>query len=340
MRDSKSKPSNTKNEDLAIFVGGLGSTCTAQDLKTYFKTFGRIASCEPQTWKKGGKKCRGFALVYCGNKKTQIAILKHNRHTFQGRVIECKQYFSSKDKLESHKNNVKRRKVFVGGLPPEIQSLDLERYFMHNVGKVEIAYVVTQHKSGKSKGFGYVVFKSIKDRRKALGIKDFFIGKKLITVSEYSLKEVPISKKKRAKRAKEAQEVETTWVVKRKNKRVEGGRETLKVAKQGSDVSRSTDESREASNKGSKIVEGENKLTSEERNLVVMDMEKPRTHQQTPSESHIGEVYSSEQPTKVGTNSKINSKKDPVALFKRRRGYSLFGKFKNKILFRKFQISK
>lgn len=186
---SSSKKTNCpKSEELTIFVGGLPSKCTSSDLQNYFQKFGKITSCEPQTWKKGGKKCRGFALVHCANRQTQKKILSKRKHSFFGRNIECKKWFSSREKLEKYSRELKRRKLFVGGLPPMWKSKNLENFFS-KFGALDIAYVISNPKTGRSKGFGYIVFERLEDRNKVVKIKDFKFGGKLLSVSEYTDKD-------------------------------------------------------------------------------------------------------------------------------------------------------
>lgn len=214
-----------KSEDLTIFVGGLPSKCTSKDLQSYFQKFGKIISCEPQTWKKGGKKCRGFALVHCANRQTQKKILSKKKHLFNGRNIECKKWFSSKEKLDQYSKELKRRKLFVGGLPPKWKSKDLENFFSR-FGALDIAYVITNPKTGRSKGFGYIVFERLADRNKVVKMKDFKTGGKLLSVSEYTDKDTAKEKKKKARRVKLRQSSKTFEVKdleKRVKKRGAGG---------------------------------------------------------------------------------------------------------------------
>lgn len=187
-------PIKPKSEELTIFVGGLSSKCTSEDLNNYFQQFGSIIGCEPQTWKKGGKKCRGFALIHCADEETHSKVLLNKKHLFNGRTIECKRWFSSKEKLEEYNKQLKKRKLFVGGLPSKWRSRELEQFFSA-FGKLDIAYVITHPKTGRSKGFGYIVFQNLKDRNDVLQKKDFSVGNKTLSVSEYSNKET-IKKKK------------------------------------------------------------------------------------------------------------------------------------------------
>ena len=171
----------------SIFVGGLSSRCQRQHLFEYFKQFGNILKCEPQMWKRSNMRCRGFALIQCGDSATYKAILAQPRHHFQGRNIECKKYFKSKEKLNQYNKELIQRKLFVGGLPPKATTQDLEELFKE-IGEIDIAYIITHHKTGRSKGFGYVCFKAKEARDRALRIKDFEMFGKMVSCSEYSHK--------------------------------------------------------------------------------------------------------------------------------------------------------
>ena len=187
--DTKDSKMATKPQqsEYSIFVGGLSSRCTERDLFDYFNPFGRILRCEPQMWKKSNMRCRGFALIHCGDKQTYDSILNKKRHVFQGRNIECKQYLRSREKLNKYNRDLIQRKMFVGGLPPEATTADLEHLFS-KIGEIDIAYIITHHRTGRSKGFGYICFKDTRARDRALAIRDFTMFGKTVSCSEYSHK--------------------------------------------------------------------------------------------------------------------------------------------------------
>lgn len=169
-----------------VFVGGLPSNTTENDLLQYFKQFGAINSCKPQMWKSSKKKCRGFALLNCNNRLTYQKIIR-SKHTFKNRLIECKKAFSSKKELREYEEDLIGRKVFVGGLPLNLRSEQLQKFFQ-KFAEVEIAYVVTKHKCKKSKGFGYVCFRTVEECHRILKIKKFDLNGKKITCSPYEHK--------------------------------------------------------------------------------------------------------------------------------------------------------
>lgn len=178
-----------KNQDLTIFVGGLSSKCQSAPLRSYFIQFGSITSCEPQTWKKNSAKCRGFAILKCGDRDTYERILNQEKHLYNGRNIDCKKYFSSKDKLESYNKSLKQRKVLVTGFNEDLTTVDLEKYFSR-YGELDIAYAVKSCKTGKSKGYGYICFKDKKSRDTVLEIKYFNIRGDKVSCVHFQQKQV------------------------------------------------------------------------------------------------------------------------------------------------------
>jgi len=59
------------------------------------------------------------------------------------------------------------KKVYVGNISPEATKANLEALFSM-FGTVEKAYIVTDHVTGKSKGFGFVVMSNDADATAAI----------------------------------------------------------------------------------------------------------------------------------------------------------------------------
>ncbi|MFA5238433.1 MAG: RNA-binding protein [Phycisphaerae bacterium] len=59
------------------------------------------------------------------------------------------------------------KKVYVGNINPEATKANLEALFSM-FGKVEKAYIVTDHQTGQSKGFGFVVMSNDADATAAI----------------------------------------------------------------------------------------------------------------------------------------------------------------------------
>jgi hypothetical protein len=54
---------------------------------------------------------------------------------------------------------MERRKIFIGGLPPDATEPALGAYFGH-FGEVEVVTVMKDHLTGNSRGFGFVTFEA------------------------------------------------------------------------------------------------------------------------------------------------------------------------------------
>jgi len=59
--------------------------------------------------------------------------------------------------LSSSQKNVKKRKVFVGGLPHSVSDEELKEHFSI-YGEIEDYVVMVDRNTGKPRGFGFVTF--------------------------------------------------------------------------------------------------------------------------------------------------------------------------------------
>ena len=76
------------------------------------------------------------------------------------------------------------KKLFVGGLPFETTSADLEKLFAQ-AGQVESASVITDRMSGRSRGFGFVEMTSEEEAAKAVEqLNGSDVGGRNIVVAE------------------------------------------------------------------------------------------------------------------------------------------------------------
>lgn len=182
--NSEEEPDSSK---LSLFVGGLSSKCTAQALMSYFQVFGEIKSCEPQTWKKNVKRCRGFAIVICGNYQSYDLILKQKQHVFETRNIECKPMMSTEQDLKVHNKELISKKIFVGNIPLQATNNDLAT-LMSRFGEIDIAYIIHDNQTQKSRGFGYICYKKKESCVKALEKNKLILLNTVITCLPYSLK--------------------------------------------------------------------------------------------------------------------------------------------------------
>lgn len=101
-------------------------------------------------------------------------------HTINQTKIDC-QPALDRDEARVKEEEERKRKVFIGGLPKNLPDSDLSDYFQQ-FGEVQKAYVVKDPKTGKTRGFGFVIFKEIESYEKALAQEDHQIHDKDIVV--------------------------------------------------------------------------------------------------------------------------------------------------------------
>ena len=174
------------DDRLSIFVGGLASTVTNEELFQYFSKFGIIESCEVQVWKNNPEKCRGFAIVKVSDDLTYNNILG-SIHRLSGRPIECKKMIKDREALNEYNSDLMERKLFVSGLAKSVDDLMLWDFFSQ-FGPLEMAYIIKHHKDLKSKGFGFVCFCRREDKEKVLKENCWTILDKPIFCTNYSAK--------------------------------------------------------------------------------------------------------------------------------------------------------
>lgn len=313
---------------LTIFVGGLSSKCQGPALTNYFAQFGWILECEPQTWKKNSSKCRGFAIVKCGDRGTYDLILSKKRHHFDGRNIECKRYFSSRDKLQKHNKSVYDRKLLISGFAEDVTTSDLERYFSR-FGDLEIVYAVKSVKTNKSKGYGYVCFKSKSTRDRVLKKKGLRVKGKRVTCEPYEQRQV-----KELEKLLSQNKVESLLEIEKLNS-MDSGLAQAPRCSHSSVNNNGPDVAAERQKEAKEIITPQDPVKENHHHGFDGESKlKPRANLTAPSDNVT------EDSSKGGQESTEKSPSPkPLARVscKRQRAYSLFGGFKSRNLARKFR---
>ena len=81
------------------------------------------------------------------------------------------------------------KKLFVGGLPYETSSSDLEKLFAE-LGKVDSATIITDRNTGRSRGFGFVEMATDEEAAKAVEkLNGTEVGDRKIIVAEARARE-------------------------------------------------------------------------------------------------------------------------------------------------------
>ncbi|KAI9145575.1 hypothetical protein BKA69DRAFT_444633 [Paraphysoderma sedebokerense] len=141
-----------KKEDKKIttlYVGGLASTLTPEDLKEYFGQCGPVGDIRwEMDYQTGGR--RKFAFVDFETESAAQKAMDLNGNEFHGRYLKI------------HRAQVKNSVtdplvIFVGNLPSTITTRRLREFF-NQCGDVKDVRLVLDKKTGLPSGFGYVEY--------------------------------------------------------------------------------------------------------------------------------------------------------------------------------------
>jgi RNA recognition motif-containing protein len=138
-----------------LFVGGLSIQMKEKDIKSYFSSFGQIRSVKVIRNQKRVSKC--YAFMWMEDESTMKTILESKSHKINGRVVDVNFVIDAKKEAVRRMNELKLKKLFVGGLSKCTSSEELKQYF-ESFGEVRSCFVICRPDSKVSRRFGYVEF--------------------------------------------------------------------------------------------------------------------------------------------------------------------------------------
>ena len=123
---------------IQIFVGGISPLVDTETLQKFFSQYGKLLECRVVCDKDTGKS-RGFGFVTFSNKESSDRVL-FQKMILYGKELECKEAVT---KTQSRNNmiNEKNRKVFVGGIPLDLESKEFINYFKQ-FGEIKDARII------------------------------------------------------------------------------------------------------------------------------------------------------------------------------------------------------
>ncbi|CAH1776150.1 unnamed protein product [Owenia fusiformis] len=129
-----------------IFVGGLPFDTSEDDVKAYFEKFGEVTNVNIKI-NQDTNKSRGFGFVTFATADEMNAAIDAKPHTLGGRNIN----------IEKAKAPEQKRKVFLGGLPPDAAEEDVKA-FLSTFGVIEELNLPFDRTKNERKNFGFVTF--------------------------------------------------------------------------------------------------------------------------------------------------------------------------------------
>ena len=141
------KASINENDDRKLFVGSLSWETTEDQFKEYFSKFGAVKQATIKQDAMGRSK--GFGFILFEGKDAVDAVLAAESHSLGNRKIEPKRA-TPKEKC---------RKIFVGGVSPELPEEDIRKHF-EQFGEIEELETPMNKEKNIRKGFIFVTFKT------------------------------------------------------------------------------------------------------------------------------------------------------------------------------------
>ncbi|KDP40375.1 hypothetical protein JCGZ_02373 [Jatropha curcas] len=153
-----------------LFIGGISWETTEEKLKDYFTQYGDVLQTVVMRDKTTGRP-RGFGFVVFADPAILDTVLQ-DKHTIDGRTVEAKKALSREEQQTNTRNgninparnpgsggNIRTKKIFVGGLPPNLTDDGFRQYF-ESYGHVTDVVIMYDQNTQRPRGFGFISFDS------------------------------------------------------------------------------------------------------------------------------------------------------------------------------------
>ncbi|CAG7907791.1 unnamed protein product [Brassica rapa] len=147
-----------------LFIGGISWDTDENLLREYFSNYGEVLQVTVMREKATGRP-RGFGFVSFSDPAV-IDRLLQSKHHIDNRDVDVKRAMSREEQSPGGGSrpvgsfdNVRTKKIFVGGLPPALTSDEFRAYF-ETYGPVSDAVIMIDQTTQRPRGFGFVSFDS------------------------------------------------------------------------------------------------------------------------------------------------------------------------------------
>jgi len=168
---SKGGQAGFDDSGFKLFIGGLSYSTDDIALKTYFEKYGPLTDYVVMKMS-DSKRSRGFGFVSFKNEEDLEKCMDDKPHELDGRTVDTKRA-TPRDETETKDKKGRNglgngtangdtedkimRKLFIGGLNYTTKEDDMQKYF-ERYGPLEDCVVMKFPDSGRSRGFGFIVF--------------------------------------------------------------------------------------------------------------------------------------------------------------------------------------
>lgn len=159
--------------DSSLFIGGIYPDVTYKELSAAVTTVAPFKSLKVIRNNKTGL-CKGFAFLTVSDPSSARRLLSTPLR-LRDRLLQAQSRGSDMAKTERD-----ARRVFVGGLPLDTTDCRLLEVFQGHFKAVRSAYIIREHASGKSRGYGYVEFGRAEDAQLAVRVGNYTMGQEVV----------------------------------------------------------------------------------------------------------------------------------------------------------------
>ncbi|XP_059427764.1 UBP1-associated protein 2C-like [Corylus avellana] len=162
-----------------LFVRGLAWNTTSETLCAAFLMHGEIEE-GAVIYDKATGKSRGYGFITYKNMESAQSALRAPSKMIDGRLAVCNLACEGLNGA-STTQDLAQRKLYIGGLSPDITSEKLLEFF-GKYGDIEEGSVAYDKDTNESRGFGFVTYKTVDSAKRAIDDPNKMLGGRNIIV--------------------------------------------------------------------------------------------------------------------------------------------------------------
>ncbi|XP_022766778.1 UBP1-associated protein 2C-like isoform X2 [Durio zibethinus] len=160
-----------------LFVRGLAWNTTSETLCAAFRMHGEIEE-GAVIYDKATGKSRGYGFITYKHMESAHSALRAPSKLIDGRMAVCNLACEGLSGASTTPDLV-QRKLYIGGLSPDVTSEMLLNYFGRH-GEIEEGSVAYDKDTNESRGFGFVTYKTVEAAKKAIDDPQKILGGRTI----------------------------------------------------------------------------------------------------------------------------------------------------------------
>lgn len=143
-----------------LFLGGLAPHSTQESIRAYFSNYGVVQECILMVDRLTNRsRCFGFIIM---RDKEDIDRILASEIVIDGKRVDCKLAVPREASIAPPvvpevQPVLRTKKMFVGGLSPEVTDQDFRDYFQQ-FGELEDSVVMFDRDTQRPRGFGFITF--------------------------------------------------------------------------------------------------------------------------------------------------------------------------------------